>query len=243
MIRAVRNAERRSQRGVFLPFMCSRRCACSRTICREEPVFAGKVISGVRNETSGQGWPSKVSYNPCRRVESPIAAGHTRYGSDEMDSDSVCVDDCRTVVHGAADRRGEGSRRARQLGVSGCDRTRLLERMGGVHTACYCSGETVPVDGAEVCISNSDPHNRVVPDGSLGVSYRILSEPWTSGTPFSHDRSWCTTPSPHVYRQCCIYEPHRRDHVLACFGTVPVDSLLPGRYGAPDQSGATGNAA
>src|SRR5215471_3017202 len=84
-----------------------------------------------------------------------------------MDFDPVCVDDCRTVVHGAGDRGGEGSRRARQLGARGCDRTRLLERMGGVHTACDCSGETVPVDGAEVCISYSHPHNRVVPDGSL----------------------------------------------------------------------------
>ena len=51
-----------------------------------------------------------------------------------MDFDPVCVDDCRTVVHGAGDRGGEGSRRARQLGDRGCDRTRLLERMGGVHT-------------------------------------------------------------------------------------------------------------
>ena len=53
-----------------------------------------------------------------------------------MDFDPVCVDDCRTVVHRAGDRGGEGSRRARQLGDRGCDRTRLLERMGGVHTAC-----------------------------------------------------------------------------------------------------------
>ena len=30
------------------------------TICREEPVFAGKVICGVRNETSGQSWPSNT---------------------------------------------------------------------------------------------------------------------------------------------------------------------------------------
>src|SRR5262249_41847636 len=69
-------------------------------IWREEPVFAGKVICGVRSETSGQSWPSKVRYNPCRRVDTPIAAGHTRYGTDEMDFDPVCVDDCRTVVHG-----------------------------------------------------------------------------------------------------------------------------------------------
>jgi hypothetical protein len=30
------------------------------TICREEPVFAGKVTCGVRNETSGQSWPSNT---------------------------------------------------------------------------------------------------------------------------------------------------------------------------------------
>src|ERR1700722_35708 len=118
-----------------------------------------------------------------------------------MDFDPVCVDDCRTVVHGAGDRGGEGSRRARQLGACGCDRTHLLERMGGLHTACDCSGETVPVDGAEVYISYSDPHYRVVPDGSPGICHRILSEPWTSGTPFSHNRSWCTTPSSDVHRQ------------------------------------------
>jgi hypothetical protein len=32
----------------------------SRNICREEPVFAGKVTCGVRNETSGQSWPSNT---------------------------------------------------------------------------------------------------------------------------------------------------------------------------------------
>jgi len=36
------------------------RCSCSRNICREKPVFAGKVTSGVRNETSGQSWPSNT---------------------------------------------------------------------------------------------------------------------------------------------------------------------------------------
>src|SRR5690349_19186364 len=243
MTRAARNAERRSQRGVFYPSCVLGDAPAHGTICREEPVFAGKVICGVRNEASGQGWPSKVSYNPCRRVESPIAAGHTRYGTNEMDFDPVCVDDCRTVVHGAGDRGGEGSRRARQLGARGCDRTRLLERMGGVHTACDCSGETVPVDGAEVCIAYNDPHNRVVPDGSHGICHRILSEPWTSGTPFSHNRSWCTAPSSDVHRQCCIDEPHRRAYVLVSCGAVSVDPLLPGRYGAPDQSSATGDAA
>ena len=30
------------------------------TICREEPVFAGKVTCGVRNETSGQSWSSNT---------------------------------------------------------------------------------------------------------------------------------------------------------------------------------------
>src|SRR5215470_4945 len=99
-------------------------------------------------------------------VDKPIAAGHTRYGTHEMDFDPVCVDDCRTVVHRAGDRGGERSRRARQLGDRGCDRTRLLERMGGVYTACGCSGQTVPVDGPEVCISYSDPHGHVVHDGS-----------------------------------------------------------------------------
>ena len=29
-------------------------------ICREKPVFAGKVTCGVRNETSGQSWPSST---------------------------------------------------------------------------------------------------------------------------------------------------------------------------------------
>src|SRR5271169_3486712 len=29
-------------------------------MCREEPVFAGKVTCGGRNETSGQSWPSNT---------------------------------------------------------------------------------------------------------------------------------------------------------------------------------------
>ena len=86
-----------------------------------------------------------------------------------MDFDPVCVDDCRTVVYGARDRGGEGTRQARQLGDRGCDRTCLLVRMGGVHTACDWSGQTVPVDGAEVCTSYSDPHGHVVHDGSPGI--------------------------------------------------------------------------
>ena len=36
------------------------RCSCSRNICREKPVFAGKVTSGARNETSGQSWRSNT---------------------------------------------------------------------------------------------------------------------------------------------------------------------------------------
>src|SRR6202166_1328415 len=36
------------------------RCSCARNICRETPVFAGKVTCGVRNETSGQSWPSNT---------------------------------------------------------------------------------------------------------------------------------------------------------------------------------------
>src|SRR3954465_13612730 len=56
-------------------------------------------------------------------VDTPIAAGHTRYGTEEMDFDPVCVDDCRTVVHGAGDRGGEGSRRARPLGAPGGGQT------------------------------------------------------------------------------------------------------------------------
>jgi two-component system, LytTR family, sensor kinase len=102
-----------------------------------------------------------------------------------MDFDPVCVDDGRTVVHRAGDRAGESSRRARQLGVR-CDRIRLLVRMGGVHTACDWSSQAVPVDGAEVCNSYSDPHNHVAPDGSPGICHRILSERWTSAVTFSH---------------------------------------------------------
>src|SRR5215467_1216899 len=103
------------------------------------------------------------------KVNTPIAAGHTRYGTDEMDFDPVCVDDRRTVVCGAQDRAGEGTGYARQLGDRECARTYLLVRMGRVHTVCDWSGQTVPVDGAEVCSSYSDPHNHVLPDGSPGI--------------------------------------------------------------------------
>jgi len=74
-----------------------------------------------------------------------------------------------------------------QLGDRECARTYLLVRMGGVHTACDWSGQTVPVDGAEVCTSYSDPHNHVAHDGSPGICHRILSEPWTSVVSFSHN--------------------------------------------------------
>src|SRR5215467_9411706 len=207
-------------------------------ICREEPGFAGKVICGVRIETSGKSWPSKVCYNPCRRIESPIAAGHTRYGTDEMDFDSVCVDDCRTVVCSAQDRGGEGTGFARQLGDHRCDRTCLLVRMGGVHTACDWSGQTVPVDGAEVCTPHCDPHNHVAHDGSPGVCHRILSEPWNSAVRFSNNLSGRAAPSPAVRSQCSIYELYWHAYVLVSCWIVSVDALLPGRYGAPDYSGA-----
>jgi len=119
-------------------------------------------------------------------VDTPIAAGHTRYGTDEMDFDPVCVDYGRTVVCRAQDRAGEGTGYARQLG-RGRARTCLLVRMGGVHTAGDWSGQTVPVDGAKVCTSYSDPHHRVARDGSPGLCHRILSEPWTSAVSFTHN--------------------------------------------------------
>ena len=93
-----------------------------------------------------------------------------------MDFDPVCVDYGRTVVCRAQDRAGEGTGYARQLG-RGRARTCLLVRMGGVHTAGDWSGQTVPVDGAKVCTSYSDPHHRVARDGSPGLCHRILSEP------------------------------------------------------------------
>ena len=67
MTRATRNVERRSQRGVFYPSCVLGDAPAHGTICREEPVFAGKVTSGVRNETSGQIWPSNtVAAVPCQ---------------------------------------------------------------------------------------------------------------------------------------------------------------------------------
>src|SRR5437868_10296257 len=85
----------------------------------------------------------------CGRVDTPIAAGHTRYGTEEMDFDPVCVDDRRTVVCRAQAGGGEDTGYARQLGDRGCARICLLVRMGGVYTACDWSCQTVPVNGAE----------------------------------------------------------------------------------------------
>src|SRR5947209_17847844 len=118
--------------------------------------------------------------------DTPIAAGHTKYGTDEMDFDPVCVDDCRTVVCCAQDHGREGTGYAHQLGDRGCARICLLVCMGGVHTACDWSGQTVPIDGVEICASYSDPHNHVLSDGSPGSGHRILSEPCTSAISFSH---------------------------------------------------------
>jgi hypothetical protein len=42
-------------------------------------------------------------------VDTPIAAGHTRYGTDEMDFDPVCVDNGRTSVCRKQDRDGEAT--------------------------------------------------------------------------------------------------------------------------------------
>ena len=119
-------------------------------------------------------------------VDTPIARSYTRQGTDEMDFDPMCVDDCRTVVCRAQDHGREGTGYARQLGDCGCARICLLVRMGGVHTAGDWSGQTVPVDGAEVCTSYRDPHNHVLPDGSPGSDQRILSQPCTSAVGFSY---------------------------------------------------------
>ena len=117
----------------------------------------------------------------------PIAAGRTRYGTEEMDFDPVCVDDCRTVVCRAPDRAGEGTGYPRQLGDRGWARTCLLVRMGGVHTACDWSGQTVPVDGSEVGASYSDPYNHVSYDGSSGICNGLLSEPRSCAVSFWHN--------------------------------------------------------
>src|ERR1051326_3421341 len=72
----------------------------------------------------------------AERIDTQIAAGHARDGTNEMDFDRVRVDDCRTVVCHAQDRGGESTGYGRQLGNRRCARTYLLVRMGGVHTAC-----------------------------------------------------------------------------------------------------------
>ena len=130
----------------------------------------------------------KVRYN-VQEVDTPIAAGHTRYGTDEMDFDPVCVDDCRTVVRRAQDRGDEGTGFARQLDDRGWGRTYLLVRVGGLHTACDWSGQTVAVDRAEVCTSYRDPHNHVAHDGSPGIVIEYFLEPRTSAIGFSHNGS------------------------------------------------------
>jgi len=68
--------------------------------------------------------------------------------------------------------------------IAGAPELGLLVRMGGVHTACDWSGQTVPVDRAEVSISYSDPHNHVAHNGSPGSRHRILSEPRTCAFQF-----------------------------------------------------------
>jgi len=44
-----------------------------RTICRQEPVFTGKVTCGVWNETSGRSWPSFVTQR-SNWVDAPSAS-------------------------------------------------------------------------------------------------------------------------------------------------------------------------
>src|SRR5580765_2878146 len=61
MTRVARNADCRSQRGVFYPSCVLGDAPAHGTICREKPVFAGKVTCGVQNETSGQSWPSNTA--------------------------------------------------------------------------------------------------------------------------------------------------------------------------------------
>src|ERR1700678_512448 len=160
-----------------------------------------------------------------------------------MDLDPVCVDDCRAVVCLAKDRGGEGTGCARQLGDRGYARTCVLVRMGGVHTACDGSCQTVPVNGAEGRTSHSDPHNHVAHDGSRGICHRILSEPWTSALSLSHHWSWRAPISLAVRSRCSIYELYWSACVLVSCGLVSVDPLLPGCYGAPDDSGTAGDAA
>src|SRR5580704_17059576 len=159
-----------------------------------------------------------------------------------MDFDPVCVDGCRTVVCRAQDRAGEVNGYPRQLGDRGCARTCLLVRMGGVHTACDWPGQTVPVDGAEVCTSHSDPHHHVAHHGSPGSCHRIFTEQRTSAVRLSHNCSWRDAPSLAVRTECSIDELYWHAYVLVSYGIVSVDPLLPGRYGAPDDRSAIGDA-
>src|ERR1700678_1938303 len=118
-----------------------------------------------------------------------------------------------------------------------------MVHMGGVHTACDRSCQTLPVDGAEACTSHSAPHNRVAHDGSPGIGHPILSEPWTSPVCFSHHWSWRGPLSLVARSRCSFHELYRHTHILVSGGLVPVDALLPDCDGAPDDSGATGDAA
>src|SRR5271155_4137830 len=115
--------------------------------------------------------------------------------------------------------------------------------MGGVDTACDRSCQTVPVDEAEACTAHSAPHNRVAHDRSPGIGRRILSEPCTSPVRFSHHWPWREPLSLVVRSRCSFHELYRHTHILVSGGLVSVDALLPGCYGAPDDSGATGDAA
>jgi len=103
-------------------------CAGEIALPRELAALDALVLSDVSFEGS--------AIIRAEEVDTRIAAGHTRYGTDEMDFDLVRVDDCRTVVCGAQDRAGEDTGCARQLGDRECARTCLLVRMGGVHPAC-----------------------------------------------------------------------------------------------------------
>ena len=156
-----------------------------------------------------------------------------------MDFGPVRMDDDRTVVCRTTDRVRQGTGCARQLGDRDCARTCRLVHMGGVHTACDRSCQTVPVDGAEGRTSHSDPHNHVAHDGSRGICHRILSEPWTSALSLSHHWSWRAPISFAVRSRCSIYELYRHADVLVSCGFVSVDLLLPGCYGTPDHRGAT----
>src|SRR5260221_14055306 len=92
--------------------------------------------------------------------------------------------------------------------------------MGGVHTACDWSGQTVPVDGAEVCTSYSDPHNHVAHDGSPGISHRILPPPPPPAPSFPHNCSSRAPPSPAL-------PSHPSTYALYCHPSPLASSRLP----------------